>query len=364
MKYVHEYRNKELSQKLINAIHDSAKGEYTFMEVCGGHTMAIQRFGIPSLLPPEIKLLSGPGCPVCVTEKSYIDTAIAYARLSNTIIATFGDLMRVPGSSSSLELEKALGSDVTIVLSALEALKLAQNKPEKRIIFLAIGFETTAPGTAVAVDQASKAGVKNFFILSAHKLMPPAMKAIVDEGIKIDGYICPGHVSAITGSAIYEDIARKYKIPCVISGFEPLDLLQTILALMRQVNENKPAVEIQYTRAVQPNGNTRARTMMKQVFTVADSEWRGLGKISKSKLILTEKYQQYDALKMIPVEVEPTISDKGCICGEILKGLKTPLDCKLFGNECTPENPVGACMVSGEGACQAYFRYQPQTETT
>ncbi|ALO14921.1 Hydrogenase isoenzymes formation protein HypD [Salinivirga cyanobacteriivorans] len=364
MKYVHEYRNKELSQKLINKIHHSAKGKYTFMEVCGGHTMAIQKFGIPSLLPPKIKLLSGPGCPVCVTEKSYIDTAIAYARLSNTIIATFGDLMRIPGSTSSLELEKARGSDVTIVLSALEALKIAQNKPDKKIIFLAIGFETTAPGSAVAVVQASKARVKNFFILSAHKLMPPAMKAIVDEGVKIDGYICPGHVSTITGSAIYDDIARKYSLPCVISGFEPLDLLQTILALVHQVNEKHSTVEIQYARAVQPNGNPKAKAIMKQIFCETDSEWRGMGNIPKSKLVLSEKYQQYDAEKMIPVDVEPTISDKGCICGEILKGLKTPLDCKLFGSGCTPENPEGACMVSGEGACQAYYRYQSQTEIT
>ena len=357
MKHIDEYRDKELVLALADKIRRVSKKPVTFMEVCGGHTMAIQRFGIPALLPENIKLVSGPGCPVCVSSREFIDRAIAIGRLDNMIIATYGDLIRVPGSTSSLDMEKATGRDIRIVYSILDALKIAAVNPEKKVVFLGIGFETTAPASAAGIIKARRDGVTNFYVLSSHKIMPPAMAALVHEGIKIDGYIAPGHVSAITGTDIYKDIPEKFGLACVISGFEPVDLLQAILMLVLQVENNDPKVEIQYKRAVKPEGNLMAKKMMEEVFTLRDDWWRGLGILPKSGLGLHPHYSDYDAEKQIIVEVEPTREDKGCICGEILKGLKSPKECKLFGKACTPDNPVGACMVSSEGACHAVFRY-------
>ncbi len=358
MKFIDEYRDKDLVQKLVEHIKRVSKKQISLMEVCGGHTMSIQKFGIPFLLPGTIKLISGPGCPVCVSDRKYIDQAIAYARLDDVIIATYGDLIRVPGSTSTLDQEKANGADVRIVYSVLDALKIARDNLNKKIVFLGIGFETTAPGSAVGVINARMEGISNFYLFSSHKVMPPAMEALIDEGVKLDGYIAPGHVSAITGTSIYQRIPEKYRLGVVISGFEPVDLLKAILMLVYQIEKNDPKVEIAYTRVVKPEGNIKAQQMLEEVFELRDDWWRGLGVLPKSGLKVREKYADHDAEIQIPVKVEPTREDKGCICGEILKGIKNPKDCKLFGKACTPNNPVGACMVSHEGSCHAYYRYK------
>ena len=273
------------------------------------------------------------------------------------IITTYGDLIRVPGSTSSLDQEKAQGSDVRIVYSILDALKIAKDNKDKKIVFLGIGFETTAPSSAAGIVRAQMAAIRNFYVFSSHKIMPPAMEALIDEGVKLDGYIAPGHVSTITGIGIYENIPRKFGLGCVVSGFEPVDLLKAILMLVKQIESNDPKVEIAYTRVVKPEGNIKAQQMLEEVFELRDDWWRGLGVLPKSGMKIREKYVDFDAEVQIPVEVEPTREDKGCICGEILKGLKTPKDCKLFAKVCTPNNPVGACMVSHEGSCHAYYKY-------
>jgi hydrogenase expression/formation protein HypD len=358
MRYIDEYRNKEHVDTLVDKIHSfNYKGTINLMEVCGGHTWAIQKFGIPSLLPESIRLLSGPGCPVCVTSRYYIDKAVAYSRLSDVIITTYGDLIRVPGSTSSLNAEKGTGADIRIVYSVLDALQIARDNTHKKVIFLGIGFETTTPSSAAGIANAAEEKLGNFFLFSSHKIMPPAMAALIDEGVTINGYIAPGHVSTITGSMIYKDIPAKYKVGCVISGFEPLDILQSIYMLVKQVIEKDFKVEIQYKRAVRPEGNPKARQLVDDVFTLKDDWWRGLGILKDSGLAIKEEFSNYDAEKMIQVVVEETREDKGCICGQILKGLKTPKQCSLFGTVCTSSNPVGACMVSHEGACNAYYRF-------
>lgn len=357
MEYIDEFRDAGLVKMLVEKITSEATKDIALMEVCGGHTWAIQKFGIPSLLPKEVRLLSGPGCPVCVTGRRYIDQAVAYSRLQDVIITTFGDLIRVPGSTSSLNIEKSNGADVRIVYSILDALKIAKENPSKKVIFLGIGFEATASSTAAGVYNAYKENLRNFFVFSSHKIMPPAMSALIDEGIKINGYIAPGHVSAITGSHIYDKFPQKYNVGCVISGFEPVDILQSVYMLIRQSNEEKYSVEIQYKRAVNSEGNIKAKKLMDDVFTLRDDWWRGLGILKDSGLGLGDKYSGHDAEKMIAVEVEQTLEEKGCICGDILKGLKKPNECKLFGKTCSTSNPVGACMVSHEGACNAYFRF-------
>jgi len=357
MKYIDEYRDKDLVDKLVNQIKEISTRPLSFMEVCGGHTMSIQKFGIPTLLPDTIKLISGPGCPVCVSDRKYIDQAIAYSRLKDVIITTYGDLIRVPGSTSSLDKERAKGADIRIVYSVLDALSIALEFKDKKIVFLGIGFETTAPSSAAGLIRAQMAGLNNFFLFSAHKIMPPAMEALIDEGVNLDGYIAPGHVSTITGVGIYENIPKKFGLGCVVSGFEPVDLLKAIYMLVKQVEDNDPKVEIAYKRVVKPEGNVKAQQMLEEVFELRDDWWRGLGVLPKSGMGIREKYESFDAEKMIPVEVEATREDKGCICGEILKGLKNPKDCKLFAKGCSPSNPVGACMVSQEGSCHAYYKY-------
>ena len=353
-----DYRDKNEVLKLVDEIRKTSQKEMIFMEVCGGHTMAIRRFGIPHLLPKNIRLKSGPGCPVCVSSKKYIDQAIAYGRLENVIITTFGDLIRVPGSTSSLEKERANGYDIRIVYSSIDALQIARQNPDKYIVFLGIGFETTAPTSAATILKAKEHGLNNFLVFSSHKIMPPVMAALVDEGVKIDGYIGPGHVSTITGSYIYEDLSKKYGLGCVISGFEPVDILKSILMLSQQKENNHPKVEIEYKRAVLPEGNLKAKRMIEEVFELRDDWWRGFGIIPKSGLGIKEKYKTWDAEKILKVEVEETVEEKGCICGEILKGLKEPRQCRLFNRECTPANPVGACMVSNEGACHAHYIFR------
>jgi hydrogenase expression/formation protein HypD len=357
MKYIDEYRNKEFVLNLAKEIRKFSKKPLRLMEVCGGHTMSIQKFGIPSLLPETVELISGPGCPVCVTSRHFIDKAVAYSRLKNVIIATYGDLIRVPGSSSTLEKEKANGADVRIVYSILDALEIAKKNRSKKIIFLGIGFETTAPASAAGLVKAQMAGLWNFHVYSAHKVMPPAMEALIDEGVNINGYIGPGHVSTITGSGIYENIPKKYGLGVVISGFEPTDLMQSILMLVKQLESNNPRVEIQYTRAVKPEGNLKAQQMLDEVFEYGDDWWRGLGVLKNSGLKIRKAYEKHDAEKMIEVDVETTKEPKGCLCGEVLRGITKPKECPLFGKICTPSNPIGSCMVSNEGSCQAYYLY-------
>jgi hydrogenase expression/formation protein HypD len=357
MRYVDEYRDKELIRKLVSAIRGEATGKYTFMEVCGGHTNAIHRFGIPSLLPGTIKLVSGPGCPVCVTDDVFIDKAVAYSRHEDLIITTFGDLIRVPGSESSLEKEKAAGADIRIVFSPLDALETAIRNSEKKVIFLGIGFETTAPGTAVTIKEAAAKDIGNFYLLSAHKIMPPAMEILIKDGVSVSGFICPGHVATVTGSAAFSFIPERYNIGCVVTGFEPVDILQAILMLIKQVNSRSPRTEIQYRRAVTINGNTAARRGMADVFELYDETWRGLGTIPGSGLRPGKAYERYDIEKVMPLSLKSHQKKGLCICGEILRGVKSPADCRLFAVSCVPERPVGACMVSAEGACNNYYKY-------
>jgi hydrogenase expression/formation protein HypD len=358
MKYIDEYRDRELVSKLTTAIAQQSKKKIRIMEVCGGHTLAIRKYGIQHLIPDTIELLSGPGCPVCVTDRSAIDRAIALAREVGIIVATYGDLIRVPGSGSSLNQEKALGADIRIVYSTLEALALAKANPGKKVVFLGIGFETTTPSSAVAILEAASQQLSNFYLLSMHKIMPPAMGALIEQGVQIDGYIGPGHVSAVAGANIYLPLVYEHKIAIVIAGFEPVDLLQSILMLVNMTEENRHGVEIQYKRVVNPAGNVKACEIVNQVFEPCDDAWRGLGLISNSGLAIRKEYRRYDASVNFDIDVIPAPEPKGCLCGEVLRGLKKPVQCSLFGKVCTPANPIGACMVSGEGACQAYFNYR------
>jgi hydrogenase expression/formation protein HypD len=358
MKYIDEYRGKELILSIAAELRKVSTKEIALMEVCGGHTMSIHRFGLKGLLPPTIHLLSGPGCPVCVSGQHFIDTALAYSKMPGMIITTYGDLIRVPGSNTSLEKEKANGRDIRIVYSTLDALEIARQNPDKKVVFLGIGFETTAPATAAAIVEAKKAKIANFFVLSAHKVMPPVMQALVEEGVKIDGFIAPGHVTAITGTAIYDMLPNQYGLGVAVAGFEPADLMQAILMLVRQIESGVPKVEIQYQRVVNIQGNLIAQKLLEQVFELKDESWRGLGMIPKSGLKINAEYSSFDAEVQIPVEIPASSEPKGCICGLILRGMKTPKDCKLFGKACTPSDPVGACMVSGEGTCATYYKYR------
>ncbi len=365
MKYITEYRNKDLSLRLAGRINDCIskyKGKISLMEICGTHTHSIFHSGMMSLLSDKIEHLSGPGCPVCVTSNEYIDTAIAYSRLSDVIITSFGDMIKVPGSTSSLEKEKASGGKVKIVYSPLESLEIARINPEKKVVFLGVGFETTAPLVASTILTANEKKIKNFYVFSGHKLIPPAMKALLEnKELKIDGFICPGHVSAIIGEEPYEPIAAEYGIPSVIIGFEPLDLLEGIEMLIKQITgEEKPKVENQYRRVVRKRGNLKALSLINEVFEVKDSVWRGLGLLPKSGLRIKDSYSQYDAEKQINVRVEKTKIHSKCICGKVLTGTKKPYDCQLYGKLCTPEHPIGPCMVSSEGTCAAYYKFNKQ----
>lgn len=361
IKYISEYRDKKLIGDTLSEIKRIHRKPVTLMEVCGGHTMSLHKNGISALLPGTIKLLSGPGCPVCVTSRTFIDNAVAAGRTKDTIIATFGDLIRVPGSETSLEKERAAGRDIQIVYSPADALKIAGENPGKKVVFLGIGFETTAPSSAAVIMRAKREKLNNFSVLSAHKVMPPAMAALIDEGVKIDGYICPGHVSTIAGSNMYLPLVEKYRVGCVVSGFEPLDLLQTIYMLIRQHEESSPRVENQYIRAVNPRGNLKAIEQMNAVFEPANDWWRGLGMIPDSGLTIRDEYRAFDAYSRFQLEKKIDESfikeDEGCRCADVLKGIISPPACPFYGTRCTPKDPVGACMVSSEGACAAWFRY-------
>jgi hydrogenase expression/formation protein HypD len=358
MRYLDEYRDKDLVKKLVAAIEHTSRRKIRIMEVCGGHTLAIRKYGIQHLLPETVELLSGPGCPVCVTDRTSIDKAIHLARKPGIIIATYGDLIRVPGSDSSLDQEKALGADIRVVYSTLDALELAKANPLNKVVFLGIGFETTTPSSAVAVMEGQKQALSNFFLLSMHKLMPPAMSALIDQGVKIDGYIGPGHVTAIAGASMYRQLVEKYHIALVVSGFEPVDLLQSIYMLVSMMEEGRYGTEIQYKRAVTFQGNEKAQELVYRVFEPTDDSWRGLGNIPGSGLKIRPEFSRFDAGLHFDLDITPAPEPKGCLCGEVLRGLKKPDQCALFGRTCTPVNPIGACMVSGEGACQAYYTYR------
>ncbi len=357
MKFISEYRDSIQILAISEIIHKVSKKNICIMEVCGSHTMAIHRFGIKGLLPANIKLVSGPGCPVCVTAIDYIDKAIAVSRIKNSIITTFGDLIKVPGSYSSLEKEKASGADIQMVYSILESLDIAKYNPDKKIVFLAIGFETTTPATAAGILKAAELKLNNFSVLCSHKVMPPPMKAIIEEGINVDGFLAPGHVSVITGTEMYNFIVNKFHKGVVIAGFEPLDILQSVYMLVQQFESNNPKVEIQYSRVVKPEGNSKARLAVEKVFEATDANWRGFGIIPKSALKIRPAFTKFDTEKVFTIQIEDPKEPKGCICGQVLKGLKAPADCKLYGKVCTPENPTGACMVSLEGACNVFYRY-------
>jgi len=357
MKYVDEFRDKTLIDKLAGEIRAAVEPDraYNFMEVCGTHTMNIFRFGLKDILPKNIRLISGPGCPVCVTPNEFIDKAVWLANRDGVIIATFGDMFKVPGSRSSLEREKALGAHIKMVYSSIDALSLAKRSADKEVVFLGIGFETTAPTVAQSILTAKKEKVNNYSVLCGHKTMPEALKVLAeDKSVNIDGFLLPGHVSAIIGRKPYEFLAGRFGKRCVIAGFEPVDILQAILMLIRQ---KAPKVDIQYTRIINKSGNTLAQKTTGKVFEKIKSMWRGIGIIEGSGLKIRDEFSEFDAESKFNPKAELPREDKGCFCGQILRGLKTPLDCRLFGKICKPEHPVGACMVSSEGTCAAYYRY-------
>ena len=353
------FKDPQLARGLIESIGKLAPvGGATLMEVCGTHTVAIARNGIRNLMPPGTRLASGPGCPVCVTSNRDIDTVIALTRIPNVTIATFGDMTRVPGSTSSLLKEQAAGRSVQIVYSPLDALALAAQRPEREIVFVGVGFETTTPLVAMAIKRAAAADLKNFTVFAAHKNMPGALEAIInDPQLKLDALILPGHVSTIIGAAPYEFLAKKYGIPGVITGFEPVDVLQGIAMIMRQLHEGRAEIEIAYARGVMPQGNPTALAAIDEVFETCPAIWRGLGRIDGSGYRIREEFSRFDAVRHFQPDVEPTQDPKGCRCGDVLRGIMAPSDCPLFRTVCTPENPVGPCMVSSEGSCAAYYRY-------
>jgi hydrogenase expression/formation protein HypD len=358
MKLVSEFRQPEMADGLVHSIKQHASQKARFMEFCGGHTVSIMKFGLRQLLPPTLTLTSGPGCPVCVTDNADLDKAIALASLPDVTVASFGDMVRVPGSRSSLQEAKAAGADVRVVYSTLDALSLARENPGKAVIFLGIGFETTAPTVAASVLQAEREGLKNYYVLSLNKLCPPVIRSLLDSGeVNLQGLICPGHVSAVIGSRPWEFIARDYGIPCVVSGFEPLDILQCIDMLTKQMANGEAKVEIAYRRGVSQAGNQTAIGIMEKVFEPAPARWRGFGEVPGSGLKLRSEFARFDAELNFDFDPGPTATPEGCLCGEVLRGVKSPRDCSLFRHVCTPTKPVGPCMVSAEGTCAAYYHY-------
>jgi hydrogenase expression/formation protein HypD len=358
MKYVDEFRNPEATRRLLALIRSRSSRPVRLMEFCGGHTHAICRSGLRQLLPRSVSLLAGPGCPVCVTAGSDLDRAIATALLPGVIMATFGDMLRVPGSQGSLQDARAQGADVRTVYSALDALSIARATRERPLVFLGVGFETTAPTVAAAILGARAENLSNFSVLSLHKLTPPATRAILDAGIvRLDGIIGPGHVTTVIGSDAWEFLPRDYGMPCAIAGFEPLDILQAIYALVDMLERHQPAVSNAYARCVRKEGNPVASGIMRQVFEADAAEWRGLGTLPASGLALREEYAAFDAARRFPVEAPVSQEPRGCRCGEIIRGALEPRECPLFQRACTPEHPIGPCMVSSEGTCAAYAQY-------
>jgi|ERR1035437_59116 hydrogenase expression/formation protein HypD len=353
---------KDEVRRLIEVIKGETKGikkPVNIMEICGTHTMDISRYGLRKLLPPTVNLISGPGCPVCVTPIEDIDRAIEIAVQKDTITTTFGDMMRVPGTRSTLNAEKSKGADIRILYSPEDSLDIAQKNPGKNVVFIGIGFETTSPAIAITVKEAKQKGINNFFVIPMFKTVIPPMEALLsDPELKLDGFIAPGHVSAIIGAKPYEYLTSKYKKPCVITGFEALDILQGIKMIVRQHMKNEGKVEIQYKRIVKYEGNPIATAVMAEVFEAVDSNWRGIGVIPKSGLSFRASYAGYNALNKFKIDISYSKEPAGCRCGEVLKGIIKPKQCGLFAKKCTPEHPIGACMVSAEGSCAAYFKYE------
>lgn len=359
MKYMEEYRNRALVDKLVAKIHQTASRRHVLMEVCGGQTHAILRFGIDVLLEDVITLVHGPGCPVCVTPVRMIDKAIALAMHPGITLCTFGDMMRVPGTERSLLEARAQGGKVRMVYSPLDAVKLAQEDPEHQYVFFAVGFETTAPANALAVYQADQQGINNFAILSTHVLVQPAMQAILDHpDCRIEAFLAAGHVCTITGYAGYEALSQQYQTPMVVTGFEPVDILSGVLQCVEQLEAGTATVENAYTRSVKREGNQQAWRLVETVFEVTDQEWRGMGTIPRSGLQLRERYAAHDANVRFEVDLPEPERNNPCRAAEVLQGFITPHECPAFGVECTPESPLGAPMVSSEGACAAYYRYR------
>lgn len=359
MRYIDEFRRDKVARAIADEMAAVIAGPAQVMEVCGGHTHAIFKYGLKDLFPPELVALHGPGCPVCVTPMGKIDQAIALAQRPNVTLVSYGDMLRVPGSQSSLLAEKARGADVRIVYSPLDALQIARDKPDREVVFFAIGFETTAPANAMALLRAHRQDITNFSLVSNHVLVAPALKAVLDSpDVRVDGFVGPGHVSTIIGTRPYEFIVRDYGLPVVVGGFEPVDLLQSFLMVLRQLRDGRAELENQYTRAVCQDGNPHALAVLDEVFEPCDLEWRGLGWIPSSGLRIRDKYADYDAERRFPdVTALPVIDHPACICGDVLRGAKQPHDCQVFGTACTPETPLGACMVSTEGACAAEYKY-------
>ncbi len=361
MKYLDEYRDARVAQRYARVISSLAKRPWTIMEICGGQTHAIIKFGVDELLPKSLTLVHGPGCPVCVTPLELIDKAIAIASRPDVIFCSFGDMLRVPGTQKDLLSVKASGGDVRIVYSPLDAVKLAKEHPQKQVVFFAVGFETTAPANAMSVVQAHQQGLKNYSVLVSHVLVPPAMEAILSSpNCRVQGFLAAGHVCTVMGYTEYEPIAKKYRRPIVVTGFEPLDILQGIAMCVRQLEQGRAEVENQYARSVRREGNRPARQIIHDVFRVVPRKWRGVGEIPQSGLALSEKYAAYDAETRFDVATVRVAESSECISGLILQGLKKPRECPAFGTRCTPEHPLGATMVSSEGACAAYYRYRRQ----
>jgi hydrogenase expression/formation protein HypD len=362
VRFVDEFHDVELARTLANRIADASTQPIHLMEFCGSHTHALLRYGIRDLLPSTITMHSGPGCPVCVTSARDIDTAIAIAELPGVTVATYGDLVKVPGSRGSLERARARGADVRIVYSAIDAIAFAEENPSRLVVLVGIGFETTAPTIAASLVTASQKQLHNYRVLSLLKLTPPVMRALLALGeLRIDGILCPGHVSVIIGTGPYEFIPREHRVGCAVAGFEPLDILRAIDLLVRQAEGGSPSVENAYERAVAPDGNQVARALIDRVFSPGAAEWRGLGSVPDSGLILSEEFSSFDALREFRVNVPDATEPPGCRCGDVLRGGVSPDDCPLFGTACTPKTPVGPCMVSHEGACAAYYSYTIKT---
>ncbi len=362
IRYIDEFRRKGPARAMLRRIEDVAPRDgVSIMEICGTHTHSISKYGIRGAVPTGIRLLSGPGCPVCVTAQADINRIVEFSRRNpSVVIATFGDMLRVPGTFSSLEKERAEGADIRVVYSPLDALEMARRDPAKEVVFYSVGFETTAPTVAATVIKARREGIGNFSVLSLHKLTPPAMKALLDSGdVNIDGFICPGHVTTIIGAGAYGFIAKDYGAPCVVAGFEPLDALYGLYMLLLQLRDGRAEIEIEYTRVVTWEGNKRAQEVMYEVFERADSRWRGLGEIACSGLRIRGEFSHFDAEKRFDMGYVDCDDDQaGCSCGEVIKGLVAPSECTLFATACTPETPMGPCMVSSEGTCAAYYRYE------
>lgn len=348
------------AQSVIDAACETLGRQINIMEVCGTHTVSIFRNGIRSILPKNLKLLSGPGCPVCVTDQGYIDVVLQLADRGDCLIATYGDMIRVPGKNGSLETKQAK-ANIRIIMSSEDALQLAKDNPGKTIVFVAVGFETTAPATAVVVKEAATEAIDNFCILSGHKLVVPAMRALLSEkNHNINAFLCPGHVSAIIGFGAFAEIVEDFGRPCVVAGFEPVQIIEGLSEICRQLSAGKAELKSIYSAVVTEKGNTAAQQIVNECFEPVDGYWRGLGKIEKSTLALKETYSRFDAFKRFGISEEPSEELKGCRCGEVLCGLIEPPECKLFGRECSPRRPVGPCMVSSEGACAAWFKYGRQ----